>query len=539
VMNPVQEYARAAACGSISRFNCRQYLLSPFCSTRRLLRRRLYHGLLLLLTLSYSLVLLGTPELLQAQRHFGIVWEPGQSNERELARELFTYQQTGIRTLMIRNTIDYGLIELLAGFDFDVIVWVPNDGITASRMANREDKLLHEVLRHTAHYRNLDFIKGYVVFAYGQVNSRNFADRSASLLAEVRNETDLPVLHIQTRQENRFQDDISPDGVILRLSHPELPTGAGTRTQVPLAGFIWQPERNFSIRDFQEFMDATRSAAELPFFMPSGWVLQHLDAGLGEALILYAADPDARIPNPRPEPLPPPFNWQAVLLLIVWLSFAAHYAWFPNYNKSIIRFFTNHTFFVDDLFERRIRFSTTPLFLNLQTAVLFGLFTSSIFTFHFSGAGLEVLRLYLPLPALVDPGFFFFVAGFLFKLLFSLLMTIWVFAPSLDMQWASPAAVTYIWPQHVQLPVVTLLVTTALASGPVFMFNLLTVVFVLIWLSSFYVAAYSVRKYAERRNLYDFLSWALQSVFIAGMVWWIFSHAGIWDVLQLAAFTNG
>ena len=72
------------------------------------------------------------------------------------------------------------------------------------------------------------------------------------------------------------------------------------------------------------------------------------------------------------------------------------------------------------------------------------------------------------------------------------------------------------------------------AGGPADLFNVMALLFLLIWLTSYYIAAYNVRQYVERTTLYDTLSWALQLAVVGSAFWWVFIQAGLVDVLMLA-----
>jgi hypothetical protein len=496
-------------------------------------------------------ILLTSPA--KAQRHFGIVWNPPAS-ESEAARELFRYQQIGIRTLMIEGIHDMGIVDVLNGFDFKVIVRIPQPYLTASRLDNILTEARDLVLQHTDYYRGNEFIAGYILFSDGQINSRRFTRRMEQILREFRIQTDRAAYFITGNTTNTFSPDQKPDGMIVRISeNSRIPAGAEPRSfllagepdsvitddaGIPVSGFLWDSMEGLDIRIFQEMLQLTRPYVDIPVFLQQNWVSSHLNDGLDEILIAYAGDSDVIFPNPVPETPPPATNWHIIILLLIWISFAIHYAYFPTYNKSLFRYFANHQFFIDDIFERRIRFTLTPLFINLQTALIFGLFFYSILTFHVNSTGIEVIRHYLYLPEWMNPHLFIFLSAVLFKLVFNGIMTAWVFAPSLDTRWANPAAVTYIWPQQFLLPVITLMLTVNMAGGSAILFNLLAVLFLLIWLSSYYIAAFNMRLYVERKSLYDGLSWGLQIPLLILALWWILLGSGLWDVFRLAAFVQ-
>jgi hypothetical protein len=473
----------------------------------------------------------------QAQRHFGIIWDPP-SDEREAARELFGYQQMGIQSLMIEGIQDIGILDVLNGFDFNVVINIPQAYLTATELKKRRVTSSDLVIKHVEYYRNLDFVNGFIVFSNSQVNSSRFTNRASAIISEARISTEKPLLHINGNTIHRFGGTDHPDGVILHVHESDLHSENITSSDpsVPVSGFIWHPDSGFNIRLFQDMLRTTRPAGDVPVYLHGQWVETHLGDGLEEALIIFAGNSEAVLPNPHQPDADPHVNWNIVLLILIWISFAVHYAFFPNYNKSLFRFFSNHKFFIEDIFEKRIRFPATPVFLNLQAAAIFGLFFYTLYTFHVSAAGLDVLRYYLPIPYWLHPGIFFFVAGFIFKLVYSTIMTLWVFAPSLDIQWLNPAAAAYIWPQQILLPVITLMITIDAAGGPEDLFNVMAILFLLIWFTSFYIAAYNVRQYVERKTLYDTLSWAMQLTFLGGLFWWAFIQAGLLDVLMLAVW---
>lgn len=536
----------------------------------------------------------------QAQRHFGIIWDPP-ATERDAARELFQYQQLGIRTLMIEGIHDLGIVDVLHGFDFDVVVNIPQPFLTASRLADSRPAVLDLVIRHLDYYHAHDFVSGFILFNDGQTNSNRFTRMMGTVINEFRTGTALPLFYVTGNPGHTFRDE-RPDGMIIRIREsdpfpavpvsayeagspgetssqrhrgpavtPDLsgvtdtavrpgmpgdtasagepaPTGeTGTAgmtvsaddvNPIPVAGFIWVAEQGFDIRRFQDMLMRTQPYGDIPVFLHKFWVGNHLKDGLEDVLIAYAGDSDAVFPNPRPSDPPPAINWHIILLLLIWISFALHYAFFPTYNKSLIRYFTHHQFFIDDIFERRIRLASTPFYVNLQTALIFGLFFHALYSYYLNSTGTDVLRHYLFLPEWIHPSVMIFIVGVIFSLIYNAIMTIWVFAPTIETQWANPAAVTYIWPQHILLPVITLMITVHISGAPSIIFNSLAVLFLLIWLSSFYIAAFNMRRYAERKTLYDILSWGLQVFVIGFLSWWVLYELGLRDVLQLAAFVN-
>jgi hypothetical protein len=84
-------------------------------------------------------------------------------------------------------------------------------------------------------------------------------------------------------------------------------------------------------------------------------------------------------------------NWATVLLLLIWISYAGHYAYEPTYRKSIARFFFNHSFFANDVLNRHERIGLSSLVVIIQSCLLVGLALEFYSSYFLTEAARQVL----------------------------------------------------------------------------------------------------------------------------------------------------
>src|SRR5690606_20749880 len=129
-----------------------------------------------------------------------------------------------------------------------------------------------------------------------------------------------------------------------------------------------------NIKSFQLILSRTSPVSDQPIFLEWDWVVYNKNSSdLIETVILaFATDPDALFANPRDKKEVATPNWLILVLLVIWGLFGVHYSFMPTYRKSLIRFFDNHKFFINDVMGRYIRVGKSSTFLFFHQGLVGG-----------------------------------------------------------------------------------------------------------------------------------------------------------------------
>jgi hypothetical protein len=243
-----------------------------------------------------------------------------------------------------------------------------------------------------------------------------------------------------------------------------------------------------------------QSVEESITILPARWFFNEIEKR-SELRYLFS---DFTSGNPITFPLPeepesaPFMNWSVVLLLFVWGSFALHFRYQPIYSQSMTRYFSNHSFFVNDVMENRLRNVLPGFILLIQHALLTGLFVFACVEVFVSSLGLEIIRFYFqPLMLLESTILSLFISAVLVAVLLEMVSVFWIYISNKKLTSFSQILNLYSWPLHLNLLVVTFLVVFNRVGFDEIWTLILGAVFILIWFFSFNIAAIDSSKFLE------------------------------------------
>lgn len=264
--------------------------------------------------------------------------------------------------------------------------------------------------------------------------------------------------------------------------------------------FIPSDDLNTTFSTLNRTMDQLLSFDESILILPASWFFSQLEKR-GDLRFLFEnhmTGNSVQLPLPASEPQTPFINWSIVLLLLIWGSFALHFRYQPIYSQSIVRYFSNHSFFVDDVMEHRLRNVLPGLFLLLQHALLTGLFVYASLEVMVTDMGLEVLNFHFPgIMLFNDPLLSLFVAGIITAVLLQTISVLWIYFSNKELTAFSQVLNLYSWPLHLNLLVVTFLIVFNQMGFSATLILVLAALFIIIWFFSFNIAAVDSSKALE------------------------------------------
>lgn len=272
--------------------------------------------------------------------------------------------------------------------------------------------------------------------------------------------------------------------------------------------------------------------------LPSGWLIGLVEENPDYRHIItaYKNGDFSTLPLPAEKEPAPEMNWSVFLLFLIWGSFVLHYRYQPVYGQSLMRYFTNHSFFLADIMENRFRSIMPGIYLLLQHALLTGLFLYASLNVLLTVSGKEILATHFSSLFFINNfGGNVFLIGFFLSLVMQSLSILWIWLPNKKMTRFSQAVNLYSWPLHLNLMVVTFLVMfnqVGIGHNRVIAF---AVLFILVWFFSFNIAAIDSAKFLDRhRVLYLAGTVGLHAILLAVLIGWLYYTPFIYETVAFA-----
>lgn len=292
--------------------------------------------------------------------------------------------------------------------------------------------------------------------------------------------------------------------------------------EAPVVHF--SPSETFreSLLSLESVLNQSRQFENAIVVIPADW--------LYEALIRY---PDLEyifhnyidgktisFPIPAETPSSPDVNWAVILLLAIWASFILHYRYQPIYGQSVMRYFVNHNFFVDDIKEHRLRNALPGLILLFQHALLTGLFLYLSAELLLSQSGVEIFAHHFPFLMMFGASnLSFFAMGVLLATILEIVSVLWIYLLNKQMNFFNQAINLYSWPLHLNLLVVTVLVVLNQVENTDGWILSIALLFTLVWFFSFNMAAIDSARFLDSgRVLYLIGTVGLHVIILGGIV---------------------
>ena len=263
------------------------------------------------------------------------------------------------------------------------------------------------------------------------------------------------------------------------------------------------------------------------------WLTEQDEFG-SEMLYAFSTQPaaTASVPLPALQPETPSMRLDVIILLLLWLSFSIHFRFNPNYNRSVIRYFTSYSFMVEDILRRHIIMGGSTLVVFVQISVLWGLVLSSTFTGLFGAAGYEAFSYHYPFI----PGTWgVFAVGAFAGAVFNAVGLIWLTSTCFRQDIFSMAAIFFLWPMHIGFLLATILVTIAVLMPGSMIIALLCLIFILLNYVAFHVASSAFSSEPTLNPAIHFLSAPALYTFVTMLLGYlIYTYTDLFSVLVLS-----
>ncbi len=304
------------------------------------------------------------------------------------------------------------------------------------------------------------------------------------------------------------------------------------------AHFIPSDDNRESLKTLNDLLNQSLTFNESLIILPSNWLLNKLEEDPNFQFILqkYLDGEPVTIPLPADDAEIPGVNWSVVLLFLIWISFVIHYKYQPIYSQSVTRYFTNHSFFVMDIMENRLRNPLPGIYLLLQHAIITGLFFYVSAQVLFSNIGLDILAHHFSFVFWTENVLAcLFISGILLALILQTISILWIYLLNNKLRYFSQIINLYSWPLHINLFSVTFLVMFNQVGFGDEWIMALSIIFGLVWFFSFNIAAVDGAKFLEKYRTLNLLGTVgLHVLIVVIIIWFILFSPSLIDPLKFA-----
>ncbi len=472
----------------------------------------------------------------QAQQHFGVNYHPRESVE-DLHDDLSVLSGMGVERVMIEADFPEDQLSILAEYNFQITIRSSSQFPTRHRLLYMPDDLDEAVDNIRDRFIEEVAFDQVVLFRHGAMEDRQFRNNVEPYIHELSNADGQQLTFIAAYPPPddmlqiipEFILEVSSSGMLGKLDNPTQKQG--------FSGIYYRPDNEkFDLRDFQNIMDEMEDARLTPVFFDWEWFVLNVtdDPFIAEVIEAYATDPDAAFPNPGEETEPLAANTLILILLILWGSVIVHYVFVPPYQKSLIRFFTTHSFFVGDIIYRRIRIGFPNLIVLLQQGLLAGIYVNGLLFHYLSDLGRDAITHNLLFLSELPSPFLTFVISFIAVILLNGLFICWIYLPHRHLQSLNQIAVILMWPQHLNLIVVSVLMALLAAGISGFIITVLAISYLIILFGSFILAAFDASRYIYIRFYYYPLTIGLYLASLVFLYFFVLSGNGYVNAWELA-----
>lgn len=315
---------------------------------------------------------------LQAQPSIGVRLKFEDTNQ--FKEDVLRLSEIGIRNFVISGKPGFDDFSFSGNGDLRFLMEVPIRMKTQSSLQHSNEELVALLTRYITQYKIIPQVSGFVI-TWACEPDKGELKAQQQLYDEVREQTPKAIYAVE------------PDPAIAQKFHYSglrfyrfRNNGISDRLKSVL---ISPPfEQNMDTQDLQELL-SQESLADHIIYLDDSYLddnsnLDYLSKWLQDQRFLIAEISEANSSGQAG-------NWVSVLLLLIWMSYAAHFSYEPTYRKSIARFFFNHSFFANDVLNRHERIGISSFIVIMQSCLLVGLALEVYASYFLTDAARQIL----------------------------------------------------------------------------------------------------------------------------------------------------
>lgn len=481
------------------------------------------------------LLLLPLPGL--AQRAVGVEWDVPNRQE-EVANDLRLFVRLGISHLLINRALDDQKWRAIQGQELTVYGTLPIAFPIVQTFSRADSAFTAKMRRLSNHFGRREEVKAIGLVSFPGPSDEPFRKALASFIQNLPGPArGKPHYYITARTAAGPIDSLFDFKIVYGAD-----SSATARNEAGNTLYRYKPDpaEPLALRPVKQFLENTSGRPGQPVFF-NGHLLKELvraHPDFASIVRSYTSSRDPVFPLPE-QPPGPAFNVDDIivfLLLMAWILFGLTYNYNPVYRKSFRRYFTGHTFFIQDIMDRHIRTLFSGFSILLQHAIAGGIVFFCLFHITFSPLGHRALLTHYPaLAAFGTAPWSLLLWGILFTLLAQLVCIAWLWAANSGITHLSQVINLYPWP--LQLNLITSTFTAAFFFGgenetAIYLFS---AIFMIIFVSTFPLTVFDTLPHENKRpRLFVAGTVGLYIILLFGTAAWIAASPALVNVAALA-----
>lgn len=476
-----------------------------------------------------------------AQQSLGVMWDPPASESQALA-ELRQFQKLGISVLELQTLPSDRLWTAVNKQGMTVYGRLGISFPTTSTFEHPDSTFNSALQKKAEGFGTHPSVKAIQLFEFGAIQQPEFRNQANLFFNRHDSLNSLRSYYLDNRLIEQ-QSELSTDFLIYNIAlTPNNILALDIPAEDVIGGYRYQPSEGlqYLLTPLKHVVQQLRSHPDKPLFFEGSWLLTMVKKHpqLPEILQSLSSEEDFLFPVPV-ENLPNPHQpyLAIVILLLVWATLGYHYHMSPLYRKSLFRYFTGHTFFVNDIFRRHIRSPIPALVILGQHALLISAALFAVFDRLCSPLGLQALAAHFPT-------FFFsgaesyivFIIGLASIILFSLLSILWLYFSHKTVLSVTQFMTLFAWPLQLNFLFATIIIALYVAEGSIHTMLIFTALMVLVITLSFLVTAWDASESLSTKKIkYLGVTAGLYSaVIITIIIWGIGFNPPFWEIINLS-----
>jgi len=373
------------------------------------------------------------------------------------------------------------------------------------------------------------------LFSFPNEKHSRFDRRTSEIADSLKQLTEIPLFYQSVLPASSLPQDID---FIVRTDFDSDPVQGHN-------AIYFQPSTSLSesLTRLENLFKETLAFNESLLIIPADWYFNQIAQNPDLELIVSSYRNSEIIPFPIPHRAesPPVMNWNVIFLFVIFGSIIIHARLQPAYLPSLSRYFFNHSFYLQDVLEHRIRNIIPGLVILLQHALSTGVIFYLSAEMLFNRIGLEVLNHnFSSVLWTGNPYLSLFIFGFTFAFTLQAISVFWLHLPNKSLQYLSQTLNLYTWPLHINFLVVAIYIVIYGNDPGDALIAYLLAAYLFVWFMSFNIAALDASKYLEKLNLvYLTVTVGLHILLFASLFWAAFNFPAIYEPVQMALTLSG
>jgi len=419
--------------------------------------------------------------------------------------------------------------------DFFLIYQYPESYTTISSLRNRSGEITADIRNSLQMVMDQypDRIISTGLFRYPNERHPQFNAYAAQIAGNIREFSGLPVFY----QSALSEDFINAEGFDFTV--PTVIPGDNNPTANAL---FFDPDKNVqdSKKTLENLFRHTLEFEESLLIIPADWFQNNVTSNDDYKTIFSEYLKGNLLPFPIPQnpEAPPSIHWNVVFLFLILGSILLHMRFQPVYIQALPRYFFNHSFFLVDVIEHRIRNIFPGVLILLQHSVVTGVIMYLTADSLFNERSLSALSHHFPAVFwTANPFVSLFLAGFFISLIMQIISVLWLHLPNKRLQFFSQTLNLYAWPLHINFLVATVLIVIHNQSPGQTLIYFLLVSYLIVWFMSFNLAAYDAAKFLEKYSLpYILFTIGMHTLLFLFFIWFAINSPSISEPIQMALY---